>query len=288
MPASISRVFSRCRPGEVARPLALRSCFFLPATQPVGIRMQAHPGPIRRGPAAPEGRRFGRGQGTGSSGRRRRILPRHPRSRASGPLALRRSDGGEAVRPPPGAAEAGAVLVPCVRRQPVPCRLAACAPIVRHPVELVVDSSGPAYPFRQCVGANRPRARARGRRRVLTQHAASSHREAPFIATQPQHDATDFYMFRSYEPGRQDYVVLVANYLPIQSTYGGPNFFKLDSNGVYEIHVVNNSSARRTSRSSSGSRTRSPTTSSPSAASRCRSRWCRTARPTSAHPARRR
>ena len=30
---------------------------------------------------------------------------------------------------------------------------------------------------------------------------ASSHREAPFIATQPQVDATDFYMFRSYEPG---------------------------------------------------------------------------------------
>ena len=29
---------------------------------------------------------------------------------------------------------------------------------------------------------------------------ASSHREAPFIATQPQVDATDFYMFRNYEP----------------------------------------------------------------------------------------
>src|SRR5206468_6225171 len=45
---------------------------------------------------------------------------------------------------------------------------------------------------------------------------ASSHREAPFIATQPQTDATDFYMFRSYEPGRDGYVTLVANYLPIQ------------------------------------------------------------------------
>ena len=27
---------------------------------------------------------------------------------------------------------------------------------------------------------------------------ASSHREAPFIATQPSVDGTDFYMFRSY------------------------------------------------------------------------------------------
>jgi len=31
---------------------------------------------------------------------------------------------------------------------------------------------------------------------------ASRHREAPFIATQPQVDATDLYMFRSCEPGR--------------------------------------------------------------------------------------
>ena len=31
---------------------------------------------------------------------------------------------------------------------------------------------------------------------------ASSHREAPFISTQPQVDGTDLYMFRSYQPGR--------------------------------------------------------------------------------------
>ncbi len=72
---------------------------------------------------------------------------------------------------------------------------------------------------------------------------ASSHREAPFIATQPQVDATDFYMFRSYEPGRQDYVTIVANYLPLQDPYGGPNYFKLDPNAVYEIHVTNDGGA---------------------------------------------
>ena len=73
--------------------------------------------------------------------------------------------------------------------------------------------------------------------------AASSHREAPFIATQPQVDATDFYMFRSYESGREGYVTLIANYLPLQDPYGGPNFFKLDPNAVYEIHVTNGGSA---------------------------------------------
>ena len=73
--------------------------------------------------------------------------------------------------------------------------------------------------------------------------AASSHREAPFIATQPQLDGTDFYMFRSYEPGREGYVTLVANYLPLQDPYGGPNYFKLDPNAIYEIHVTNNGGA---------------------------------------------
>jgi uncharacterized protein DUF4331 len=73
--------------------------------------------------------------------------------------------------------------------------------------------------------------------------SASSHREAPFIATQPQVDATDFYMFRSYEPGREGYVTLVANYLPLQDPYGGPNYFKLDPNALYEIHVSNDGGA---------------------------------------------
>jgi hypothetical protein len=38
--------------------------------------------------------------------------------------------------------------------------------------------------------------------------SASSHREAPNIAGHPRVDGTDFYMFRSYEPGRSSYVTL--------------------------------------------------------------------------------
>ena len=66
---------------------------------------------------------------------------------------------------------------------------------------------------------------------------ASSHREAPSIAGMPKLDATDFYMFRSYEPGRQDYVTLIANYQPDQSPYGGPNYFAMDPDALYEIHL---------------------------------------------------
>jgi hypothetical protein len=72
----------------------------------------------------------------------------------------------------------------------------------------------------------------------------SSHREAPGIAGRPKLDGTDFYMFRSYEPGRQDYVTLIANYIPLQDVYGGPNFFTLDPQAVYGIHVDNDGDAR--------------------------------------------
>lgn len=73
---------------------------------------------------------------------------------------------------------------------------------------------------------------------------ASSHREAPFITEVPKVDGTDFYMFRSYETGREDFVTLIANYLPLQDAYGGPNYFDLDEDAVYEIHIDNSGNAQ--------------------------------------------
>ena len=72
---------------------------------------------------------------------------------------------------------------------------------------------------------------------------ASSHREAPYIAKYPQVDGTDFYAFNSYEPNRGDYVTFLANYIPLQSSYGGPNYFTLDENALYEIHIDNDGDA---------------------------------------------
>ena len=69
---------------------------------------------------------------------------------------------------------------------------------------------------------------------------ASSHREAPGITATPKVDATDFYMFNSYESGRGGMVTVVADYLPLQDAYGGPNFFTLDPNAIYEIKIDNN------------------------------------------------
>lgn len=69
--------------------------------------------------------------------------------------------------------------------------------------------------------------------------SASSHREAPFITEHPKVDGTDFYMFRSYEPGREGFVTLIANYLPLQDPYGGPNYFSLDPEARYAIRIDN-------------------------------------------------
>jgi hypothetical protein len=73
---------------------------------------------------------------------------------------------------------------------------------------------------------------------------ASSHREAPYITTQPKVDGTDFYMFKSYEAGRNEYVTVIANYQPLQAPYGGPNYFQLDPNALYEIHIDNDGDAK--------------------------------------------
>lgn len=78
---------------------------------------------------------------------------------------------------------------------------------------------------------------------LATTAYGSSHREAPGITEQPKVDATDFYMFRSYEPGREDYVTFIANYQPLQAPYGGPNYFTMDPDAIYEIHVDNDGDA---------------------------------------------
>jgi hypothetical protein len=79
---------------------------------------------------------------------------------------------------------------------------------------------------------------------VPTAGFASSHREAPFITRLPKVDHTDVYAFRSYEPGRENFVTIIANWQPIEEPHGGPNYYTMDPDAVYEIHVDNNGDAR--------------------------------------------
>ena len=66
---------------------------------------------------------------------------------------------------------------------------------------------------------------------------ASSHREAPMIAGMPRLDASDFYMFLEYEPGRSNFMTVVADYVPLQDPAGGPNFYEMDHSGYYDINL---------------------------------------------------
>lgn len=77
-----------------------------------------------------------------------------------------------------------------------------------------------------------------------TSSLASSHREAPLVTEQPKIDATDFYMFRSYESGRAGFVTLIANYVPLQDAYGGPNYFSMDPDAFYDINIDSDGNAR--------------------------------------------
>lgn len=73
---------------------------------------------------------------------------------------------------------------------------------------------------------------------------ASSHREAPNITAYPKVDNTDFYMFRSYETGKEATTTIIANFYPDQSPGSGPNYFTLDPNALYEIHIDNDGDAK--------------------------------------------
>ncbi|AUG75691.1 hypothetical protein CFP65_0742 [Kitasatospora sp. MMS16-BH015] len=71
---------------------------------------------------------------------------------------------------------------------------------------------------------------------------ASSHREAPLIAADPQVDNTDVYAFTS--PDKPDTVTLTANWLPFQEPNGGPNFYPWADGAHYDINVDSQGTGR--------------------------------------------
>ena len=69
---------------------------------------------------------------------------------------------------------------------------------------------------------------------------ASSHREAPLIANDPLADNTDLYAFRS--PDDPNTITIIANYIPAELAFGGPNYYSFGENIRYEIHIDNDAS----------------------------------------------
>jgi hypothetical protein len=71
---------------------------------------------------------------------------------------------------------------------------------------------------------------------------ASSHREAPLIASDPAADNTDLYAFAS--PERPGYVTFIANWIPFEEPDGGPNFYPFATDAAYKINVDSDGDAK--------------------------------------------
>ncbi|MGB3797967.1 MAG: DUF4331 domain-containing protein, partial [Alteraurantiacibacter sp.] len=46
-----------------------------------------------------------------------------------------------------------------------------------------------------------------------------------------------------YEPGREDYVTIIANFQPGELPFAGPNYYTMDPDALYEIHIDNDGDA---------------------------------------------
>jgi hypothetical protein len=71
---------------------------------------------------------------------------------------------------------------------------------------------------------------------------ASSHREAPLIASDPAADNTDLYAFVS--PERPGYVNFIANWIPFEEPNGGPNFYPFATDAAYNINIDSDGDAK--------------------------------------------
>ncbi len=75
-----------------------------------------------------------------------------------------------------------------------------------------------------------------------TPGGASSHREAPLIAADPQADNTDLYAFVS--PDDPNSVTIISNWIPFQEPAGGPNFYPFGEGIRYDVRIDNDGDAR--------------------------------------------
>lgn len=71
---------------------------------------------------------------------------------------------------------------------------------------------------------------------------ASSHREAPIVAGDPEVDHTDVYAFVS--PDKPDTVTIVGSWFPFEEPAGGPNFYQFEDGAHYEFNIDNDGDAK--------------------------------------------
>ncbi len=75
-----------------------------------------------------------------------------------------------------------------------------------------------------------------------TASVASSHREAPLIAGDPEYDNTDVYAFNT--PKADDSVTVIGNWQPFEEPAGGPNFYPFATDAKFDFNVDTNQDAK--------------------------------------------
>ena len=70
----------------------------------------------------------------------------------------------------------------------------------------------------------------------------SSHREAPSISKDAVADSTDLYAFVS--PDDPSTVTIIANYLPGEAPFGGPNFYEFGDDVLYRVNIDNDADGK--------------------------------------------
>ena len=71
--------------------------------------------------------------------------------------------------------------------------------------------------------------------------SASSHREAPLVAADPQVDCTDLYAIVS--PDKPNTTMIISNWIPFEESAGGPFFYSFAPGAHYDINIDNNGDA---------------------------------------------
>ncbi|MGH7886003.1 MAG: DUF4331 domain-containing protein [Thermodesulfobacteriota bacterium] len=74
---------------------------------------------------------------------------------------------------------------------------------------------------------------------LLSDSNAANHREAPITAIDRTADITDWFAFRSYEPGRENTLTMILGVDPFLEPSNGPNYFPFDPGIVYTMNLDN-------------------------------------------------
>src|SRR5271169_1849859 len=74
---------------------------------------------------------------------------------------------------------------------------------------------------------------------TMTAAFAASHRNGPLLLEDQTANLNDFYIFRSYETGRSDRVVMSMSVQGFQNPDNGPSYYKFSDSVLYRFNVNN-------------------------------------------------